>query len=109
MKEYVAMWTRYFDFGGVSTRREYWMAVLMNIIVTAILSAIAAAAPALTVLTSIYALAVLIPSLALTIRRLRDAGKGWGWIFITMVPLVGWIIYLVLLCKPSVSAANTNP
>lgn len=109
MKEYVAMWTRYFDFGGVSTRREYWMAYLFNFIVATILGAIAAAAPALTVLTSVYALAILIPSLALTIRRLRDAGKGWGWIFIVLVPLVGWIIYLVLLCKPSVSAANTNP
>ena len=52
-------------------------------------------------LASIWGLANLLPGLGILVRRLRDAGKGWGWIFICLVPLVGWIILLVMLCKRS--------
>lgn len=108
MNEYIQMFKRYFDFGGISTRREFWMAWLVNFIVTAILSAITAAVPALGFLTGVYSLVTLIPILAIEIRRLRDAGYGWGWIFINLIPLVGQIIYIVLLCKKSVATANNN-
>lgn len=107
MKEYLQMWTRYFDFGGRSTRREFWMAYLFNFLAALIVGVIDGILTG-GVLASIYSLAILIPSLALTIRRLRDAGKAWGWIFINFIPIVGQIIYLVFLCMPSVpSASNT--
>lgn len=108
MREFIEMYKRYFDFGGRSTRREFWMAILFYCIVTTVLSAIAGAVPALSVLVSIFSLVTLIPELALNIRRLRDAGKAWGWIFINLVPLVGQIIYLVFLCQKSVPTANTT-
>lgn len=108
MQEYVAMWTNYFNFGGRTTRRGYWMAYLFNFIVTFVLGLVANFVPALSFLASIYALAILIPSLAIIIRRLRDAGKGWGWIFINFVPLIGQIIFLVFLCSKSVPAATNG-
>jgi uncharacterized membrane protein YhaH (DUF805 family) len=47
-------------------------------------------------------IAQIVPHLPLTVRRLRDAGKPWGWIFIGLVPIIGaiWLIYL--LVQPSV-------
>ena len=50
---------------------------------------------------SLYAPATIVPTLPLTIRRLRDAGKAWPWIFIGLVPIVGTIWIIVLLCQPS--------
>lgn len=108
MQEYVAMWKNYFNFGGRTTRRGFWMAMLIHFIITAILSVIVGVLPSLAFLVSIYSLAILIPNLAIQIRRLRDAGKSWGWIFINLVPLVGQIVYLVFLCQRSVPAASAN-
>lgn len=57
-----------------------------------------------TIITVIYLLVylvLLIPSLAVTVRRLRDAGKDWPWIFIFLIPLIGTIWLLILLAKPS--------
>ena len=107
MQEYLQMWKRYFDFGGRSTRREFWMAVLFNFLASLVISGIDGVLTG-GILSTIYGLAVLIPGLALSIRRLRDAGKAWGWIFITLVPLVGVIIYVVFLCMPSVPASNNG-
>ena len=101
MKEYLAMWKNYANFSGRTDRRGYWMAVLFNFFAGLILSAIILVIPKLAFISSLYGLALLIPGLAICIRRLRDAGNHWGWIFITLVPAVGWIILIIMLCKPS--------
>ena len=102
MKEYLAMWKNYANFSGRTDRRGYWMAVLFNFFAGLILSAILLVIPKLAFISSLYGLALLIPGLAICIRRLRDAGKNWPWIFICLVPFVGWIILIILLAKPSV-------
>ena len=51
----------------------------------------------------IYAVAQIFPSLSLTVRRLRDAGKNWPWIFIGFLPRIGGIWLIVLLAQPTVS------
>ena len=64
------------------------------------------------ILSGLYSLAVLIPSLAVTWRRLHDIGKGGGWYFFILVPLVGWIFLLVWLCRdsqPGQNAYGPNP
>ena len=101
MTEYLNMWKNYVNFSDRTTRRGYWMAVLFNFIASLIIGLIGGLI-GLDFLSYIYSLAVLLPGLGITVRRLRDAGKGWGWIFICLVPLVGWIILLVMLCKASV-------
>lgn len=102
MNEYLDMWRHYADFSGRTTVRGYWMAFLFNWLAGVVLGGVVTVIPALSFLSSLYTLAALVPGLALTIRRLRDGGNGWGWIFISMVPLVGWIILIVKLCKASV-------
>ena len=95
---YVDMWKNFANFSGRTNVGGYWWAVLGNFIVSFVLSLIG-----VEVLISVYSLATLIPTLSIAVRRLRDAGKGWGWLFITLVPLVGWIIFIVMMCKPSVN------
>ncbi len=97
--EYINMWKNYVNFKDRTTVRGYWMAFLVNFIVSFVLGIIG-----IDILISLYSLATLLPSLAICVRRLRDGGNGWGWIFISLVPLVGWIILIVKLCKASAPA-----
>ena len=101
---YQAFWTRAFDFSGRSTRAAFWYAILDNFIVTVVLSLIAAKASIFGAITTLYTLATIIPSISIVIRRLRDAGKDWPWIFIGLVPVIGAIWLLALYCQPSIPA-----
>lgn len=103
MQEYIAMWMNYANFSDRTSVRGYWMAFLFNCLAALILGVIVAIIPALAFLSGLYSLAVLIPSLAIAVRRLRDAGKQWYWLFIALIPLVGEIILIVFLCQPTVS------
>jgi len=95
-KEYVDMWKRWSDFSGKSNVKEFWMAWLINFIVSSIIGAIGIA-----VLTSIYPLAVLIPSLALAIRRMHDVGKSGWYLLWFFLPIIGWIMVIIALAKQS--------
>ena len=96
---YVDMWKNFANFSGRTSVGGYWWAYLGNIIVSIVLGLIG-----VEVLITVYSLATLIPTLSIAVRRLRDAGKSWGWLFINLVPLVGWIIFIIMLCKPSVNS-----
>ena len=95
---YVDMWKNFANFSGRTNVGGYWWACLANFIVSFVIGL-----TGVEVLATVYSLAALIPTISIAVRRLRDAGKGWGWLFINLVPLVGWIIFIVLLCKPSVN------
>ena len=101
MQEYIAMWKNYANFSDRTSVRGYWMAFLINFVVSAILGVVATALK-LDILSSVYSLAVLVPSLAISVRRLNDAGHTWKSLLLYFIPLVGWIIVLVRLCKKSV-------
>ena len=99
MQEYLAMWKNYVNFKDRTSVRGFWMAVLFNFLAGVILGILAGLVSFLSILSGLYSLATLIPGLAITVRRLRDAGKAWYCIFISLVPLVGGIILIVWLCK----------
>ena len=98
---------KYVDFRGYATRPEYWWFALFNFLVS-IATSIADAAvgsaidsSGFSLLSSLWGLAVLLPGLALSVRRLRDAGYAWPWLFIVLVPIAGFIVLIVLMCQPS--------
>lgn len=94
----------YANFNGRASRSMYWWAVLFNCIVTCAISVIEliiGSETLVSTLTGLYTLAVLVPSLAIGVRRMHDIGKGGGWIFISLIPFVGWIWYIVLCCSDS--------
>ncbi|MFK5883799.1 MAG: DUF805 domain-containing protein [Candidatus Izemoplasma sp.] len=99
--EYLDMFTRWNDFNGRSNLRKFWMAVLINIIAIILLSIIGVIIGT-SFLGSLYTLFVLIPSLALTIRRLIDGGRTWLYILWIFLPFIGWIVLLIQLIKPSI-------
>ncbi|MDE5814883.1 MAG: DUF805 domain-containing protein [Alistipes sp.] len=90
----------YADFNGRAKRTEFWMFILFNTIASIIVSAIGYLL-GISVLSSIYSLAVLVPSLAVGVRRLHDTGRsGWWWL-IAFVPVIGIIWLVVLWCLES--------
>ena len=104
MKEYSDMWKNYANFSGKTSIRGYWMAFLFNALAGLLIGIVAAILPVLSILSTLYTLAVLIPGLAIAVRRLKDAGYRWTYILLGFVPFVGFIILIIFLCKPSVEA-----
>ena len=101
MQEYIAMWQEFANFSGKTSVRGYWMAVLINFVVSFAIGMVAGILK-LDIVVSLYSLAVLIPSLAIAVRRLNDAGHTWKSLLLSFIPIVGWVIVLIRLCKKSV-------
>lgn len=104
MNYYVQVLKKYAVFSGRARRKEYWMFVLFNIIVAVVLSFIDSAAGFSSsgeagVLSSIYQLAVFIPSLAVAVRRMHDVNKS-GWFI--LIPIYN----LILACTAGTKGEN---
>jgi uncharacterized membrane protein YhaH (DUF805 family) len=100
MQWYLAVLKNYAGFSGRARRQEFWMFVLVNFVISLVLGIIDAVIGTRTdsglgLLGAGYSLAVLIPSIAVAIRRLHDTGRSGWWILIGLVPCVGFIILIV--------------
>ena len=104
----------YVDFTGRSKRSEYWWIWLTNMILlvpfySAYFKALAnprnetalMALGGIAIIYMIFGLALMLPMLALTVRRLRDAGFHWALIFVIFIPIVGSLALLALLAMPT--------
>ena len=98
-KFYLCVFQNYFNFKGRAGLAEYWYFVLFNFIICVILGIIDNIVGAKSIIVYVYSLAVLIPSLGLTVRRLHDIGKSGWMILVSLIPLVGAIWLIVLLAK----------
>ena len=116
MEWYLKVMKQYADFSGRARRKEYWMFVLFNIIflvVAAILDNVLGLSFKLYGqslgygwLYTLYCLAIIVPGLAVCVRRLHDIGKSGWWYFIGLVPLVGVIVLIVWFCTDSQAGKN---
>ena len=111
MNWYLEVLRKYAVFGGRARRTEYWMFALGNVVVSMLLAFVdrslgMSVSYGVGTLSSLYALAVLIPSLAVSIRRLHDTGRsGWWWL-ISLVPVIGVIVLLIFAAQDSQPGDN---
>lgn len=105
VNNYVNVLKNYVGFSGRARRREYWLFVLANVIVSFVIGFIAGLIK-FPLLGSIYSLAVFLPSLAVGVRRLHDIGKAGVWYLIAFIPCVGAIWLIVLFCQDSMPGTN---
>jgi len=117
MNWYLEVLKKYAVFSGRARRKEYWMFFLFNIIIGLVLGlieGIVGIAPESdqSILANLYSLAVLIPGIAVSVRRLHDTDRiGW-WLLIGLVPLIGAIVLLVFMVqdsKPGQNQYGENP
>ena len=109
---YMTVLRKYAVFEGRARRREYWMFFLINLLIGIVLG-IADAALArvvgqrgFAIFGPLYSLAVLIPSLAVGVRRLHDTGRSGWWLLISFVPLIGFIVLIVFLVQQGQPGPN---
>lgn len=107
MNYYLNVLRQWKDFGGRSDRREYWIFVLVNFAISLALATMdQIISPESGVLSGLYALFIFIPGIAVTIRRLHDIGKS-GWMqLVILIPLIGWIWFLVLMANEGEAGRN---
>ncbi|HEU4948405.1 MAG TPA: DUF805 domain-containing protein [Kribbella sp.] len=99
MQWYTDVIKKYVEFSGRARRKEFWMFVLINAVISIALGLVDRAIGTYSsgggLLQGIYGLAVLLPSIAVAIRRLHDTNRSGWWILIGLIPVVGWIIVIV--------------
>jgi uncharacterized membrane protein YhaH (DUF805 family) len=127
MHWYVDVIKKYAVFNGRARRQEYWMFFLVNLIIAfafGVLSAIVTSieansnsgsttlSTAVSCLSSLYSLALLLPGLGVSIRRLHDTGRSGWWLLISLIPLIGEIWLIILLAQdgqPGTNQYGPNP
>ena len=117
IEAYKKFWKGYDDFTGRSTPSDYWFAYSAHVLIffawyllLAVFERMAAETGSsdlftigviLLLIFFAYGVAAVLPGIALTVRRLRDAGYNWPYIFIPLIPFVGIFIFIFLLCQPT--------
>ena len=123
LKSYLSAWGRPFDFKGKSNRKEYWQFLIFNAIILglAVLTgvfgatnkdsfpvAISGAFYLISILGLLFIFGSLWIALPLTVRRIRDVGMSWKWIFFVSVPYLGAFFVLIFLTRSSIVVINEN-
>lgn len=96
----------YAVFRGRARRKEYWMFILFSAIFAFVIAFLEPFLGAEDILSTIYSLFLLLPSLAVTVRRLHDTGRSGWWVLISLIPLIGAIVLLVFTVLDSEPGEN---
>jgi uncharacterized membrane protein YhaH (DUF805 family) len=108
MHWYLEVLKKYTLFTGRARRSEYWYFVLVSFVITLVLGivdAILRKMVGMGPLGMLYGLAVLVPSIAVAIRRLHDTDRSGWWLLLALVPLVG-LVLIVFLAQDSMASTN---
>ena len=115
MDYYLEVLKKYAVFEGRARRKEYWMFFLFNAIIAIVLGIIGTVMGGKgfnNILSVLYGLALLVPGLAVAVRRLHDTNHSAWWLLMNFIPIVGTIIYIVLLAtkgQPGDNKYGPNP
>lgn len=119
MNWYLKVLRKYAVFSGRARRKEYWYFILFNTIIIFVLGLIdsdmgTTVSPnsRMGLLGGVYTLAILIPAIAVTVRRLHDTNRSGAWFLIIIVPIIGHLILLIFTVqnsKPGRNKYGENP
>lgn len=123
IEAYKKFWKGYVDFTGRSTPSDLWSAYLAHLLIVfagnwleavfesmvdEISSGLFAISVILFLIIIVFCIAAVLPCIAIAVRRLRDAGYNWPYIFIPLIPFVGIFIFIFLLCQPTEVEVPSN-
>ena len=112
MNWYLEVLKKYAVFNGRARRKEYWFFYLFYIIIFIVLAFLDGMTGSFSetvgvgMLSGIFILAMIIPGIAVSIRRLHDTDRSGWWILISLIPLIGGIWFLVLMVLDGTSGQN---
>lgn len=111
MNWYLEVLKKYAVFSGRARRAEYWYFVLFNVIVSIVLAVIdiilgTGGDTGVGILGALYSLAVMLPGLGVSVRRLHDIGRSGWWLLLGIIPIIGGLILLYWAIQDSESGAN---
>lgn len=106
MHWYVVALNKYAIFTGRARRAEYWTFSLVNLLIMLALFAIGRAM-GFDYLRGLFGLAILLPSLAVSVRRLHDTGRSGWWLLIGLIPIIGSITMLIFTATEGEPGDNT--
>lgn len=118
MNWYLQALKKYAVFSGRARRMEYWFFILFNFLISIVLALVDTvtgtfnAEAGIGLLGGIYGLAVLIPGIAVTVRRLHDTGRSGWWFLLIFIPIIGGLVLLVFMlfdCEPVENAYGISP
>lgn len=109
---YLEVLRKYTVFSGRARRAEFWWFTLINWIISVVLQLIDNAVGTGGILGGLYALGVLLPSIAVAIRRLHDTDRSGWWLLLVLIPIIGWLVLLyfyVLDSQPEPNQYGPSP
>ncbi len=106
MDYFIGALKQYADFTGRARRKEYWMFILIYMIINIVLAVLG-----LDAVSMLVGLVLLIPSISIATRRLHDIGRSGWWQLIVLVPFIGMIVLIFFLVQDSHDANDygANP
>ena len=118
MNWYLHVLKNYATFSGRARRKEYWMFYLISALISIVLTLLDILLGTYSVeyeaglFSGLYSLLILIPSIAVVVRRLHDTDRSGWWILISLIPLIGVIVLFVFMCldsQPGTNRFGVNP
>ena len=111
MSWYISVFRNYDDFSGRARRKEYWLFLLINMVimcVAAILDYVVGTheVTRFGVLGLLWLAAIAVPSWAVGVRRLHDSGRSGWWLLVSLVPFIGPLAIIVLILLPGTPGEN---
>lgn len=114
MSDYLDVWRHYASFSGRARRKEYWLFTLFHAVILAAGEMLAAVlytdgsvfSIAFAWAVGLYLVASIVPTVAVTVRRLHDVDKSGWWYFIGLIPFIGAVWLLILMCTEGTRGPN---
>ncbi|WP_439183191.1 DUF805 domain-containing protein [Carboxylicivirga taeanensis] len=111
MNWFIAALKKYADFSGRARRKEYWMFVVFYALFSfaaAIIDGllISMAGIYFTPVLTLFALSMVIPTLAVSVRRMHDIGKSGAMILVSFIPIIGGIWFLIMAATEGTAGEN---